>query len=66
MIDDQLDAAMLSGAVTALRRRADRQRKIARDGTDRGGEAAIAGRLAEALSQLADEFEEKALALAEG
>jgi hypothetical protein len=63
MTDSQLEAAMLSGAVAALRRRADRQAKIAGDGT---GEAAIADRLAAALDQVADEFEGDARALAEG
>jgi len=42
---------MMRGAVTALRRRADRQVKIAAGGT---GEAAIAARIAEVL--LADEM----------
>jgi hypothetical protein len=46
---DALEAEMMRGAVTALRRRADRQRKIAEVHGDRAGEAAIAGRIAETL-----------------
>ena len=61
---DPLEADMLRGGAAALRRSADRQAKIARDWTTRGdrgvnirtGEGAIAGRLAEVFSQLADEF----------
>ena len=56
---------MLTGAAQALRRRADRQAKIAADGTalgERGssimtGEAATAVRIASVLSDLAAEFE---------
>jgi hypothetical protein len=66
MTDAQLEAAMLSGAVTALRRRAERQREIAAAHGEGSGEAAIADRIAEVLAQLADEFERDALALAEG
>jgi hypothetical protein len=59
------ESDVVAGAIAALRRRAARQRQIARDGTalgERGvvvrkGEAAIAERLAGVLSQLADEFE---------
>jgi hypothetical protein len=62
---DPLAADMLSGAAAALRKRAQRQAKIAADGTtigERGavirkGESAIAARLADAFSQLAHEFE---------
>jgi hypothetical protein len=60
-----LELEMLTGAAQALRRRADRQAKIAADGTalgERGssimtGEAAIAVRIASVLSDLAAEFE---------
>jgi hypothetical protein len=62
---DPLAADMFSGAAAALRRRADRQAKIAKAGTTRGdrgvsvrtGEAAIAARLAAVFSKLAHEFE---------
>jgi hypothetical protein len=62
---DPFKIAILRGAVVALRRRADRQAKIAEAGTTRGdrgapirtGEAVLADRLAEVLSQLAAEFE---------
>jgi flagellar biosynthesis/type III secretory pathway protein FliH len=61
---DPLEAAMLAGASSAPRERAERQARIAADGTTHGkrgvvirtGEGAIAARLAEAFSQLADEF----------
>jgi hypothetical protein len=62
---DPLEAHMMRGAALALRRRADRQAKIARAGTTHGnrgvsvrtGEAATADRLSAALSALAAEFE---------
>jgi|HubBroStandDraft_2_1064218.scaffolds.fasta_scaffold432080_1 hypothetical protein len=62
---DALEADILQGAITALRRRAARQRKIAADWTVTGengvvvkaGEAAIALRIAAALDELAAEFE---------
>jgi hypothetical protein len=62
---DPFETAMLQGAASALRNRAERQAKIAADGTtigERGavirrGEAAIADRLATTLSALADELE---------
>jgi hypothetical protein len=65
---DPEEAEMLRGAAVALRRRADRQEKLAKDGTAhsangspiRTGEAAIAVRVAATLSQLAAEFEENA------
>lgn len=65
MTDDDLESAMLSAAAASLRRRADRQRKIAADWTItteggvaiKGGEAAIAGRIAGALEAVAAEFE---------
>jgi hypothetical protein len=60
-------AAICAGAVIALLRRAERQVEIARAGTTaaegrpdvliRTGEAAVALRLAEALSACADELE---------
>lgn len=56
---------MLQGAALALRRRSERQAKLAKKGTtigERGavirrGEAAIAHRIAAALGDLAAEFE---------
>jgi hypothetical protein len=62
---DSLESAFLAGAVAALRRRADRQGKLAKEGTtigERGvvfrtGEGALADRLSVVLSQLAAEFE---------
>lgn len=64
MIADSLEAELISGAVTALRRRADRQRARAADWTvttERGvailsGEAAVALRIAAALDEAADEL----------
>ena len=60
-----LEAELYAGAVSALRHRAASQAAKARAGTARTesgalvrtGEAAIAGRLAEALATLADEIE---------
>lgn len=65
---DSFEAAMLRGAVIALRRRADRQAKIAEGGTtigERGvvfrtGEEVLADRLSLVLSQLAAELERTA------
>lgn len=65
---DDLEEAFRRGADAALRQRAERQRTIAEDWTVRGargvivrsGEGAIALRIAEALDQVADEFEAKA------
>jgi hypothetical protein len=62
---DFIESAFLAGAVTALRRRAERQRKIAEAWTvygERGvrvmsGEAEIALRIAASLDQAADELE---------
>jgi hypothetical protein len=62
---DSFEAAMLRGAVVALRRRAERQAKIAKEGTTLGergvvfrtGEGVLADRLSRVLSQLAVEFE---------
>jgi hypothetical protein len=56
MTDDPVEAAFLAGAVTALRRRAARQARIAADGRQ-GGESAVAFRVAQALNELADEIE---------
>jgi hypothetical protein len=53
---DQTEAAVISGAVVALRRRAARQRDIAAKRGDRSGEAAVALRIAEALEAVAAEF----------
>ena len=63
---DPIELAILAGAVTVLRRRAQRQARIAADGTTIGerntiirqGEAAIALRIAAALGETADELEQ--------
>jgi hypothetical protein len=64
---DELALALRAGAISAIRRRAERQAAIARAGTSamegrpdvliRTGKAAIALRLAEALNQCADDLE---------
>ena len=62
---DPEEAEMLRGAALALRRRADRQAKLVKDGTALGengspirtGEAAIAVRVSLTLARLAAEFE---------
>jgi hypothetical protein len=62
---DPEEAEILRGAAAVLRRRADRQAKMTKDGTSyaesaspiRTGEAAIAARVSLTLSQLAAEFE---------
>jgi hypothetical protein len=51
---DPIETAFKTGAAAALRRRADRQARLANDG---GGEGAIAGRLAATLLDLAAELE---------
>jgi hypothetical protein len=56
MIEDQTEADILSGAVAALRRRADRQRAIAAKHGEGSGEAATALRLAAEWDELADDF----------
>jgi hypothetical protein len=53
---DPIECAVMAGAVTALRRRAARQARIAADGRQ-GGESAVALRVARALNELADELE---------
>ena len=63
---DPIESAILAGAVTARRRRAARQARIAENGTTSGerntvirqGESAVALRLARALNELADELEQ--------
>jgi hypothetical protein len=65
-VADEFEAAFTAGAVTALRHRAERQREIAAAHGEGSGEAAIAGRVAEALAHLADEFERDGRALAAG
>jgi hypothetical protein len=63
---DPIKFAFLAGAITALRRRAARQARIAADGTTNGsrnavirqGESAIALRVAQTLNELADELEQ--------
>jgi hypothetical protein len=65
-----LEEEFLAGAIAALRRRADRQRDIAKSWTAHGergavirqGEAAIALRIAGALDQAADDLEAEAKA----
>jgi hypothetical protein len=62
---DQLETDIRAGAIAALRRRAERQRKRAEDWTVVGekgqrimaGEGAVALRIAVALDQAADELE---------
>ena len=64
MSADDIELAILGAAAATLRRRAHRQARIAQDGTSvgdrgaiiRGGEEAIAQRIAETLNELADEF----------
>ena len=64
-MDDQIERDIIDGAVTALRRRAERQRKIAdawtvhneRGVIVRSGEASVALRIAAALTEAADELE---------
>lgn len=64
-MSDPLEAAIRAGAIAALRRRAERQRRIAADWTVTGprgevirsGEGAIALRIAAALDEAADELE---------
>jgi hypothetical protein len=64
---DEIEAEFRAAAVSALRRRAERQRKLAADWTVTGengvrimsGEGAIALRIATALDQAADELEER-------
>jgi hypothetical protein len=64
-MDDEIEAAFVAGAVSALRKRAQRQAKLAAEGTavgDRGavirtGEGALAARLAVALEDAAAELE---------
>jgi hypothetical protein len=66
--NDPIESAFMAGAVAALRRRADRQAKIAEAGTTRGdrgvairaGEAVLAARLSSVLTSLADDLEEAA------
>ena len=53
---DPIESAFRAGAVSALRRRAARQARIAADGRQ-GGESAVALRIAQALNELADELE---------
>jgi hypothetical protein len=61
---DEIEEAIIAGAVAALRRRAMRQARIAADGTittERGvlirtGEGAVARRIALVLDDLADEL----------
>jgi hypothetical protein len=66
--NDPIELAVLSGAIAALRRRAQRQRAISESWTVRGergatvlsGEAAVALRIAEALDQAAAAIEAEA------
>jgi hypothetical protein len=54
---DQTEADILAGAVTALRRRAARQREVAASWGEGSGEASVALRIARELDRAADEFE---------
>jgi hypothetical protein len=62
---DPVEIEFMTGAATALRRRADRQARMAEDGTATAedgsriltGEAAIATRVSMTLAELAAEFE---------
>jgi hypothetical protein len=66
---DEIEEVILAAAVRTLRRRAARQRAIAKSWTVRGargvivrtGEAAVAMRISEALDQAADVIEAEAL-----
>jgi hypothetical protein len=63
---DPIESAFLAGAVTAVRRRAARQERVAADWTAHGsrcavirqGETAVALRVAQVLNELADELEQ--------
>jgi hypothetical protein len=63
---DAIEAAIVAGAIAALRRRADRQRAIAKGWTAHGergaivvaGEGRVADRIAAALEAAADELEQ--------
>jgi hypothetical protein len=59
-VGDDLEEAIVAGAIAALRRRADRQRAIAKAHGPGSGEAAIALRIAETLDRTADELEAEA------
>jgi hypothetical protein len=56
----ELEKEFRAGAVVALRRRADRQRDIAKAHGSGSGEAAIALRIAVAIDQAADDIEGEA------
>ena len=56
VLEQSIEAAILAGAVRALRRRADRQAAIARAADERSGEGVIARRLPTVLSGLADDL----------
>jgi len=58
---DDLDAAIVSGVVRALKRRAHRQAEIAAAAGDRSGEGVIARRLAATFAAAADELEARRL-----
>jgi hypothetical protein len=53
---DETEHEILAGTIAALRRRADRQRKVAAQWGEGSGEAAIALRLAATYDELADEL----------
>ncbi len=59
---DQTEMDLLAGAIAALRKRADRQRKVAARFGEGSGEAAIALRLAAEFDELADDFSREAIA----
>jgi hypothetical protein len=54
---DEIEAAFVAGAARALRRRAERQRDVAKAHGDRAGETVIALRIGDVLDALATEFE---------
>jgi hypothetical protein len=51
---EPIEIELLTGASVALRKRADRQAKMANDGT---GEGAVAARVSLVLAELANEFD---------
>jgi hypothetical protein len=55
-MDDEITAAIVAGAVAALRKRARVQREKARAAAS-AGEAYIANRLVDVLSRIADDIE---------
>jgi hypothetical protein len=64
-MSDDVEAQIVAGAIAALRKRADRQKRIAQEGqiagergsVIRSGESSIALRLARTLREVADELD---------